>query len=102
VATETFEKSPISTSDPVELDLFVGEGNLTHECYDRQARLLKCVARRNLELLSSGSSGPSVPSGRKSYHYFTWNQLFFDDNDPLGGRKDLTKFLERIFSARRA
>ena len=92
---EAVKEGSVSPTDPIELELFVGEGNLTHECHGSGGCFLGCPARWYLELLPPGSSGPRIPGGCEPNGYLIRGGVFLDNGDPLGGRKDLFEFLER-------
>lgn len=85
MAAETVEEGSVSPSDPVELELFVGEGHLTHERHRRQGCFLGYFAGRRLELASSSSSGPCIPYGRDSGRNFVRSGVFLGNGNPLCG-----------------
>ena len=85
MATETVEETSVLSSHPVELELFVGDGYLTHKRHRRHGCFLGYFARWRLEFTSSGRSGPSIPGGREPSRYFVRSSVFLDNCEPLCG-----------------
>lgn len=85
MATETFEEGSVSSLDPVELELFVGESHLTDKYDGGQCRFMGCFPWWFLEPFSPSSSGPRIPYGRDSDRYFIRSRVFLDDGEPLRG-----------------